>query len=174
MFSLGVVLYELLTDTKPFDGDSLKTITQAVLSHEPPLASKVDKTVPKALAEIAARAMAKDPEQRFRSARSFARELRQWLDANPAGPEGEAMGATVPGAAIPAPRRRAPWIAAAALAIVAAGTTAVWWQSRAAVPATTAAATTTGTEADRRSATACTDGGGNARRPPSRCRRRRR
>ena len=69
---------------------------QAVLNHEPPLASKVDKTVPKALAEIAARAMAKDPEQRFRSARSFARDLRQWLDANPAGPEGEAMGATVP------------------------------------------------------------------------------
>ena len=142
VFSLGVVLYELLTDTKPFDGDSLKTITQAVLNHEPPLASKVDKSVPKALAEIAARAMAKDPDQRFRSARSFARDLRQWLDANPAGPEGEAMGTTVPSAAIPAPRRRAPWIAAAVLAIVAAGTTAVWWQSRAVVPATAAVATT--------------------------------
>ena len=70
----------------------------AVLHHEPPLASKVDKTVPKALAEIAARAMAKDPEQRFRSARSFARDLRQWLDANPAGPEGERW-------ARPCPRR---------------------------------------------------------------------
>jgi len=55
------------------------------------------------------------------------------------------MGATVPGAAIPAPRRRAPWIAAAALAIVAAGTMAVWWQSRTAVPVTTAAATTAST-----------------------------
>jgi serine/threonine-protein kinase len=107
VFSLGVVLYELLTDTKPFDGDSLQAITQAVLRPRAALASKVDKTVPKALAEIAARAMAKDPEQRFRSARSFARELRQWLDANPPGPEGEAMGATVPGAAIPTPRRRA-------------------------------------------------------------------
>ncbi len=134
VFSLGVVLYELLTDTKPFDGDSLQTITQAVLDYEPPLASKVDKTVPKALAEIAARAMAKDPEQRFRSARSFARELRQWLDANPAGPEGEALGATVPGAAIPTPRRRAPWIFAASLAFIAIAATAVWWQSRSAAP----------------------------------------
>ena len=141
VFSLGVVLYELLTDVKPFDGDSLKNITQAVLNHEPPLASKVDKTVPKALAEIAARAMAKDPDQRFRSARSFARDLRQWLDANPAGPEGEAMGATVPSAAIPVPRRKAPWIAAAALAIVAgvAGA-ALWSQDRPAAPTQAAVA----------------------------------
>ena len=141
VFSLGVVLYELLTDTKPFDGDSLKNITQAVLNHEPPLASKVDKTVPKALAEIAARAMAKDPDQRFRSARSFARDLRQWLDANPAGPEGEAMGATVPSAAIPVPRRKTPWIAAAALAIVAgvAGA-ALWSQDRPSAPTQAAVA----------------------------------
>jgi serine/threonine-protein kinase len=96
VFSLGVVLYELLTDTKPFDGDSLKAITQAVLEHEPPLANKVDKTVPKALAEIAARAMAKDPEQRFRSARSFARDLRQWLDANPAGRKARPSGRRCP------------------------------------------------------------------------------
>jgi hypothetical protein len=141
VFSLGVVLYELLTDVKPFDGDSLKSITQAVLNYEPPMASKVDKAVPKALAEIAARAMAKDPDQRFRSARSFARELRQWLDANPAGPEGEAMGATVPSAAIPAPRRKAPWIAAAALAMVAgiAGA-ALWSHERPAAPTAAAVA----------------------------------
>ena len=85
VFSLGVVLYELLTDTKPFNGETLAQIREAVLHHEPPLASKLDPTVPKALAAIAARAMAKDPEQRFRSARSFARELRQWLDENPTG-----------------------------------------------------------------------------------------
>ena len=83
VFSLGVVLYELLTDVKPFGGESLAQIRDAVLNHEPPLANKVDPAVPKALAAIAARAMAKDPEHRFRSARSFARELRQWLDENP-------------------------------------------------------------------------------------------
>ena len=137
VFSLGVVLYELLTDTKPFDGDSLKVITSAVLHHEPPLASKVDSGVPKALAEIAARAMAKDPEHRFRSARSFARELRQWLDANPVGPEGEALAGP---AAPSARRRRAPWIAAAALAVVASTAGAFWWQSHATQPTASAAA----------------------------------
>ena len=89
VFSLGVVLYELLTDVKPFRGESLAQIRDAVLHHEPPLANKVDPAVPKALAAIAARAMAKDPEHRFRSARSFARELRQWLDENPVNAEGE-------------------------------------------------------------------------------------
>ena len=127
VFSLGVVLYELLTDTKPFVGESLRQITSAVLEHEPPLANKVDKAVPKALAEIAARAMAKDPEQRFRSARSFARELRQWLDANPVGPEGEAI---APVEAAPAvARRSAPRVAVAALGLVGLlAVAAFWWQ----------------------------------------------
>ena len=112
VFSLGVVLYELLTDTKPFRGESLNEIRDAVLTHEPPLASKVDPAVPKALALIAARAMAKDPEQRFRSARSFARELRQWLDDNPAVADGDA-----PARAAPRARTR--------VAIVAGGVAAV-------------------------------------------------
>ena len=80
VFSLGVVLYEMLTDQKPFRGNSLAEITTAVIEHEPPLASTVDPKVPRALAEIAAQAMAKDPDHRFRSARAFARELRHWLD----------------------------------------------------------------------------------------------
>jgi serine/threonine-protein kinase len=100
VFSLGVVLYELLTDTKPFRGESLNEIRDAVLTHEPTLASKVDPAVPKALALIAARAMAKDPEQRFRSARSFARELRQWLDDNPAVADGDAAVRAAPRARV--------------------------------------------------------------------------
>lgn len=80
VFSLGVVLYELLTDQKPFKGNSLAEITAAVLEHEPPLASTLARDVPKTLADIAARAMQKDPDHRFRSARSLSRELRHWLD----------------------------------------------------------------------------------------------
>ena len=82
VFSLGVVLYELLTDAKPFRGNTLEEITDAVLNHEPPLANEVDPAVPAALAEIAAKALAKNPELRYRSARAFARDLRHWLDDN--------------------------------------------------------------------------------------------
>ena len=80
VFSLGVVLYELLTDQKPFRGTTLAEISKAVIEHEPPLACEVDTRVPRALANIAARAMVKDPEQRYRSARTFSRELRHWLE----------------------------------------------------------------------------------------------
>ncbi len=135
VFSLGVVLYELLTDAKPFRGETLAQIRDAVLNHEPPLASKVDATVPKALAAIAARAMAKDPEQRFRSARSFARELRQWLDENPVSSEGEPL------VAKPAPRRRVGWIVGGALAIVVLAASAGLWFGLSARTGDVAAAT---------------------------------
>ncbi len=143
VFSLGVVLYELLTDTKPFRGESLAQIRDAVLEHDPVLASKVDPAVPKPLALIAQRAMAKDPEQRFRSARSFARELRQWIDDNPATPEGER-------AAPPAPEpkqqpRVVATIAAAAAAVIVVGGLTTWallarWSSESGAPAAEARA----------------------------------
>ena len=135
VFSLGVVLYELLTDTKPFRGDTLAQIRDAVLNHEPPLASKVDATVPKALAAIAARAMAKDPEQRFRSARSFARELRQWLDENPVSSEGEPL------VVKPAPQRRLGWMIGSALAVVVIAASAGLWFGLSARTGDVAAAT---------------------------------
>ena len=116
VFSLGVVLYEMLTDVKPFRGETLDEITQAVLKHEPPLANAVDPQVPTALAEIAAKAMAKNPEHRYRSARAFARELRHWLEEN----TNTANDADAPTASAPRSRRRL--IAAGALgAAVLAG-----------------------------------------------------
>ncbi len=113
VFSLGVVLYELLTDQKPFRGSTLSEITEAVLDHQPPLANSVDPAVPAALAEIAARAMVKDPEQRYRSARSLSRDLRHWLDENAAAGEGAA--------AEPEPPRGSRALVWAGAAIVALG-----------------------------------------------------
>ena len=89
VFSLGVVLYELLTDLKPFRGNTLDEITTAVLRHDPPLANVIDPAVPEALAQIAAKALAKNPEHRYRSASAFSRELRHWLDENTTSSEGD-------------------------------------------------------------------------------------
>jgi len=114
VFSLGVVLYELLTDRKPFRGATLTEITNAVLTHEPLLASEIDRKVPLGLAEIAAKAMLKDPEQRYRSARAFSRDLRHWLDDNSTGPEGEVSVAAHTGG-----NRR--WVIGALASLVVAG-----------------------------------------------------
>jgi serine/threonine-protein kinase len=135
VFSLGVVFYELLTDVKPFRGMSLSEITDAVLDHQPPLASEVDPAVPQELAEIAARAMQKDPEHRFRSSRAFSRELRHWLEEHSIASEGSGVGSAVKN---PARRLRAAALAAA-LAVASVG---LWtWKSQrpVAVPESAAA-----------------------------------
>ena len=117
VFSLGVVLYELLTDVKPFRGTTLAEITAAVLKHDPPLADQVDPNVPHALALITARALEKNPDHRYRSARALARELRHWLDENTISTDGDTP--------VAAPRRsRLVWGAAAAAVLV--GGAALW------------------------------------------------
>ncbi len=136
VFSLGVVLYELLTDRKPFRGHTLAEITAAVLMHEPPLANEIDAAVPPALAAIAARAIAKNPDERFRSARAFARELRNWLDDNMLLVDADAL------EPLPAPRR-ALWLALGASALLTVGGASTWWLTRTARPAPDALALAT-------------------------------
>src|ERR1700712_5510886 len=69
VYSLGVVLYELLVGKKPFEGKSLEEITRAVKSAAVVPAHRVSPKVPLGLSTIAARAMARDPAQRYPSAR---------------------------------------------------------------------------------------------------------
>jgi eukaryotic-like serine/threonine-protein kinase len=121
VFSLGVVLYELLTDTRPFRGNCLTEITQAVLTHQPPLAHEVDAAVPQALSAIAARAMQKNPDDRFSSARALSRELRHWLDEHPAQGEGVSKSGS---------RRSWVWSAAASVFALGVVGAAVWWTTQ--------------------------------------------
>jgi serine/threonine-protein kinase len=83
VFSLGVVLYELLTGTRAFRGDTLQAITNAVQHEHPPLAHDVAPGVPLTLSAVAERAMSKLPEDRYRSARALSRELHDWLRRHP-------------------------------------------------------------------------------------------
>ncbi len=80
VYSLGVVLYELLSGRRAFNGNSLPEIAEAVLHHTPTALHEVDPQIPQELSDIVARAMAKDCDHRTRSARAFSRELRQWLE----------------------------------------------------------------------------------------------
>lgn len=84
VYAMGVVLFELLTGRRAFSGSSLDEIADAVLNKPVPLAHEVNPDVPKALSEIAARAMSRDLSQRTRSARVLSQELRDWLDESKA------------------------------------------------------------------------------------------
>jgi len=81
VYSLGVVLYELLAGKKPFEGKSLEEITAAVKAGDAVPAHRVSPKVPLGLSVIASRAMAADPDQRYPSARHLSMELRHWVDS---------------------------------------------------------------------------------------------
>jgi eukaryotic-like serine/threonine-protein kinase len=77
VYSLGIVLYELLTGRRPWGGDSAAAIAMARLSGAAPLPSSVRAGIPPALDAIVRRAMSRDPAQRYQSAG----EMREALDA---------------------------------------------------------------------------------------------
>jgi serine/threonine protein kinase len=81
VYALGVVMYELLTHRKAFDGQSLAEIVHAVEHLRPPAPHEVRPEVPIALSEITMRALAHDPAQRYRSARQMSQALRAWIEA---------------------------------------------------------------------------------------------
>ncbi len=76
VFSLGVVLYELLSGKRPFDGETLTTLVYKILHQEPPPVSAL-RAVPERLESLLVRMIAKDRDQRIASAREVAAELRQ-------------------------------------------------------------------------------------------------
>jgi serine/threonine-protein kinase len=79
VYSLGVVLYELLTGEVPFPGENFVAVAMKHINDAPPdvLATRPD--VPLRLAAAVDRALEKDPARRFASMDQFARELRQCL-----------------------------------------------------------------------------------------------
>ncbi len=79
LYSLGTVLYELLSGRKAFAGDSLEQIRDAVTRHDPVPPHALRAEVPPELSTITLRAMARDPETRFQSAHDLSQALRQWL-----------------------------------------------------------------------------------------------
>jgi len=79
VFGLGVVLYELLTRERPFDGATLEEVLHEILSRDPVPIRARDPRVARDLETICGKAMAKNPEARYRTAGELAADLRRFL-----------------------------------------------------------------------------------------------
>jgi serine/threonine protein kinase len=75
MYSLGVVIYELLTGQKPYTAASLELLLKKIQSQDPTLPSKLRTDLPKSIDAVVLRAIAKKPEHRYPSWSEFALEL---------------------------------------------------------------------------------------------------
>jgi hypothetical protein len=88
VYALGIVLYEMLTGHRPFEGDSAAGVALKRLTENPPRPMVAGQPLPPGLEAILRRALEREPEKRFPDAGSFAEALRAWRkepDSVPAG-----------------------------------------------------------------------------------------
>jgi len=83
IFSAGVILYEFLSGSKPFSGTGAWTIAKKILGEEPPPPSTLNPTVSPLFDAVVAKALAKNPEARYQSARELGYALKRAIDGLP-------------------------------------------------------------------------------------------
>ena len=82
VYSLGVVLYELLTGQRPFTGGT-RSLVHQILNEEPKAPRRINRGVPRDLETICLRAISKNPAHRFATAKEMADDLRHYLAGEP-------------------------------------------------------------------------------------------
>ena len=79
IFAVGVVLYQLFTGSKPFRGSSMTAIMHQVIYEEPPPPSRLSSTISPEVDKVLRTALAKDPAQRYASAKELRRAIQAAL-----------------------------------------------------------------------------------------------
>jgi serine/threonine protein kinase len=80
IYSLGIVLYEMLTQRTPFDADTPLAVLMKHLNDPLPLPRQIDATIPEPFERVVLKALSKRPEERFQSAKEMALALRQAVE----------------------------------------------------------------------------------------------
>jgi serine/threonine protein kinase len=124
IFSLGVMFYEMLSGRRPFEGANPAAAIAAILRDAPQLLTEVRPAVPRELARLVSRCLAKNPNDRFQSAldlRHTLEEVKQDIDS------GE-LATSIPAAAPLSPRRRATPLLALAIGVpIVVALAAAWF-----------------------------------------------
>jgi serine/threonine protein kinase/Tol biopolymer transport system component len=122
IFSLGAVLYEMLTGQSAFPGKSQLSVASAILEKEPAPISSVKPMTPPALDHAVKKCLAKLPDERWQSASDLASEIK-WIteSGSQAGP---AVRAAAPGKV----QRALPWLVSFVL-LFALVVVAIWWRN---------------------------------------------
>jgi Tol biopolymer transport system component len=139
VFSLGIILYEMATGVRPFSGDTQLSILSSIMKDTPRPITEAREGIPRELSKIVNRCLAKDPEDRYQSAKDLRNDLRALKNELTSGeivPVTSGSGVT---AAAPAAKKgsRTPMLAVAGIVVVAAIVGGVMWSQRATGPVQT-------------------------------------
>ena len=83
VYSLGVVLFELLCGKVPFRDDNVIHLLRKIIEEEPPRLRSIDRRLPRDLETICGKCLEKDPRRRYATAKELSLELRRFLDGEP-------------------------------------------------------------------------------------------
>lgn len=83
IYSLGVILYKILTNHTPYEGDSAVNILAQLAESDPPLPSQFNPSVPKTLQAICMKCLEKNPGNRYESAQLLANDIQSYLENKP-------------------------------------------------------------------------------------------
>jgi serine/threonine-protein kinase len=79
LFSLGVVMYEMLLQRRPFKGESITSLIYSILNHDPMKPSEVNPEIPLLFDHVIMRALKKDPSQRYQKATEITTDLQDFV-----------------------------------------------------------------------------------------------
>lgn len=99
IFSLGVILYELVTGEKPFPGQNVTTVIYKIVNEEPIPACELDESVHPGLNYVITKALNKDPELRYQTCRELVADLRNYKTLGEGGTDSATV--VMPGRARP-------------------------------------------------------------------------
>jgi len=130
IFSLGVILYEMASGQRPFQGESGASLVSSILRDPPPPLTGPGTELPYHLGRVILRCLEKDPKRRYQAALDVRNELeglKKEVESGVRDPSSAEVSAP------PSPRPRRWWLAAGGLALVAIS--AAWWIKEPAKPA---------------------------------------
>ena len=83
IFSLGVLLYEMVTGEKPFPGQNITTVIYKIVNEEPVPPRQIDPSIHPGISAVVMKALAKEPEARYQSCREMLEDLRNYRSVAP-------------------------------------------------------------------------------------------
>src|SRR5262249_43953927 len=107
IFSLGVMLYEMITGEKPFPGQNITTVIYKIVNEDPVPPRTIDPSIHSGLSAVVMKALAKEPSARYQSCREMLEDLKNYRSLAPTeSPSGTVMIGGSPEATVVSPATR--------------------------------------------------------------------